>query len=40
MRRATVALRIAAGNFYNNDKSTGAVVAQQHRRGRTRSPNC
>ena len=28
-RRATEALRFAAGNFYINDKPTGAVVGQQ-----------
>ncbi len=29
MREATSALRNAAGNFYINDKPTGAVVGQQ-----------
>jgi 1-pyrroline-5-carboxylate dehydrogenase len=29
VRRATEALRFAAGNFYVNDKPTGAVVGQQ-----------
>ncbi len=29
VRRATDALRFAAGNFYVNDKPTGAVVGQQ-----------
>src|SRR5690606_18211063 len=29
IRRATDALRFAAGNFYVNDKPTGAVVGQQ-----------
>ena len=29
MRQATRALRNAAGNFYVNDKPTGAVVGQQ-----------
>ena len=29
MRTASVALRNAAGNFYINDKPTGAVVGQQ-----------
>ena len=29
IRQATVALRYAAGNFYINDKPTGAVVGQQ-----------
>ncbi len=29
LRRASEALRFAAGNFYINDKPTGAVVAQQ-----------
>ncbi|MCK5651395.1 MAG: aldehyde dehydrogenase family protein, partial [Gemmatimonadetes bacterium] len=29
VRQATVALRHAAGNFYINDKPTGAVVGQQ-----------
>jgi 1-pyrroline-5-carboxylate dehydrogenase len=30
IRQATSALRNAAGNFYVNDKPTGAVVGQQH----------
>jgi 1-pyrroline-5-carboxylate dehydrogenase len=29
IRQATTALRFAAGNFYINDKPTGAVVGQQ-----------
>jgi 1-pyrroline-5-carboxylate dehydrogenase len=29
LREATLALRNAAGNFYLNDKPTGAVVGQQ-----------
>jgi 1-pyrroline-5-carboxylate dehydrogenase len=29
IRQATEALRFAAGNFYVNDKPTGAVVGQQ-----------
>ena len=29
VRQATDALRFAAGNFYVNDKPTGAVVGQQ-----------
>ena len=29
VREATTALRFAAGNFYINDKCTGAVVGQQ-----------
>ena len=29
LRRATDRLRFAAGNFYINDKPTGAVVGQQ-----------
>jgi 1-pyrroline-5-carboxylate dehydrogenase len=29
IRQATTALRYAAGNFYINDKPTGAVVGQQ-----------
>ena len=29
MARANDALRYAAGNFYRNDKPTGAVVGQQ-----------
>ena len=29
MREAAAALRNAAGNFYMNDKPTGAVVGQQ-----------
>ena len=29
MREASTALRNAAGNFYINDKPTGAVVGQQ-----------
>jgi 1-pyrroline-5-carboxylate dehydrogenase len=29
IREATAALRYAAGNFYVNDKPTGAVVGQQ-----------
>ena len=29
MKQAVIALRNAAGNFYINDKPTGAVVGQQ-----------
>ena len=29
MKQAAIALRNAAGNFYLNDKPTGAVVGQQ-----------
>ena len=29
IRQATTALRFAAGNFYVNDKPTGAIVGQQ-----------